>query len=352
MADLSLPSRNPELLRRAGVTLALLAVVYAGSWVPLPGVDVEPLIGPTPVHNTAVQRLSLMSLGITPLLSALILAEVAMIAAPPFRRWVGVGNNRDVLAEWTTVVALLLAAYQANGIAVALEGIRGLVDAPGLIFRIGIVVSLVGATALLIWLASLVSRHGIGNGFWILVALPHVASFVQALIAQGTHWGPAGLLSVATSIAFLALAAAVLAALTLTTPPLADPEEVPWAIILGFGAASVLLFAPVLLLWLAGADVSGFDLEAMLASRSAILLPVLTVPLVILLRRRSFGSAPWAAPAMPLALAVACLVAAATAFAYLPDPPLFPPPAVPLMLAAVGLAVASSLRAGKASGTT
>jgi len=352
MADVPLDSRNPELLRRAGITLGLLAVVYAGGWVPLPGIDVSPLVGPTPAHNTAVARLSIMSLGITPLLSALILAEVAMIAAPPLRSWVGRGSNRDVLAGWTTVVALLLAAYQANGIAVALENVRGIVDTPGLTFRLGIVVTLVAATALLVWLASLISRHGIGHGVWVLVALPYVGSFVQALIAQATHWGPASVVSVAVSIAFVALAAAGLAALSMTTPRLADPEEVPWAIILGFAAASVLLVAPVLVLWLVGADVSSFDLDATLAGRNAVVLPVLTVPLVILLRRRSFGFKPWAAPAMPLALATALLVAVATALAYLPDPPLFPLPPVTLMLAAVGLMVASSLRERIASGTT
>ncbi len=350
MADLSALFRNRDLQRRAGITLGLLAVYYIGCWVPLPGVDVSRLVGPTPVHNTAVARLSIMSLGMTPLLSAFMLLELALTAARPFRTWSTKARNRELLAGWVTVVGLLLAAFQANGIAVALEEIHGLVATPGLTFRTGVVVTLVGATALLVWLASLISRHGIGQGFWLLVALPYVVSFTDALIAQFSHWGAAGPFAIAISIGFLALAAALFWALSRAAPPLADPEEILWALVLGFMAASWLLLGQILVLWLVGGDARGLDIDGVLQSRSAILLPAVTVPIFVLLRRRSFGVKPLLAPAAPLALTMAALVAGGLALAYLPDPPLFPGPSTVLILAAVGVAIAASLRQRGASG--
>lgn len=352
MADLSALSRNPELQRRAVITLGLLAVYAIGCWVPLPGVDVSRLLGPTPVHNTAVARLSIMSLGMTPLLSAFVLLEVALIAAPQLREWSAKANNRELLFGWGTVVGLLLAALQANGIAVALEEIHGLVVTPGLTFRAGVVVSLVGATALLVWLSSLISRHGIGHGFWVLVAVPHAASFSEALVAQASHWGAAGPIAVAISIGFLALAAALFWTLSQAAPPLADTEEILWAIVLGFMAATWLLLGQVVVLWLAGGDARGLDIDGVLQSRSAILLPAVTVPIFVLLRRRSFAVTPLLAPVAPLALTMAALVAGGLALAYLPDPPLFPGPYTVLMLAAVGVAIAAGFSQRAASGTT
>jgi preprotein translocase subunit SecY len=339
MTDLAALSRNPELLRRAAVTLAAVAVYWIGCWIPMPGVDISALIGPSSTHNTAITRLSIMALGITPLLSAYILLEMLMIAFPALRGWAAAEpERRRTLTGWATVVALLLAMLQASGIASALEQIHGLVANPGPAFRVGAVASLVAATGLLIWLASVVTRHGIGQGFWLLVALPYAGSFIQALIVQGSLWGPASLISIPVSIGFLGIVTAVLVWLTQTSPPLADAEELPWAAVLGFAAAGWLLLVPILLMSLAGA--SGEDLDAVYGGRAIVLLPILTVPLLFILRRRSFGTKySLAAP-----LALAALVAVGTALAYLPAQPLFPTPAIVLTLAAAGVMVVTGLR--------
>jgi hypothetical protein len=318
MTDLAALSRHPDLPRRAGITLAALAVYWVGCWIPLPGIDITPLIGPTPTHNTAVTRLSTMALGMTPVLSAFMLLEMLMIAFPSFRRWTTEPARREALNTWATVVALLIAALQATGIANALEQLPGLVPNPGPIFLAGVIVTLVGATALLTWLSSLITRYGIGHGFWLLVALPYAGSFVETMVTQARLWGPASLLSIAVSIGFLGLSIAVLAWLVKTSPPLATVEELPWAPILGFTAAGWLL------------------LDAVYGGPALMLLPIITVPLLLILRRRSFDTT--SSLAAPLALAA--LVAIGTALAYLPSQPLFPNPAIVLTLAATGLLVA------------
>lgn len=334
MTDLTALSRHPDLLRRAAITLAALAAYWVGCWIPLPGIDIAPLIGPTPTHNTAVTRLSTMALGMTPVLSAFMLLEVLMIAFPSFRRWTAEPVRRQTLNTWATVVALLLAALQATGIANALEQLPGLVPNPGPSFLAGVVVTLVAATALLTWLSSVITQHGIGHGFWLLVALPYAGSFVATMMTQASLWGTASLLSIAVSVGFLALAIAVLAWLVKTSPPLASTEELPWAPVLGFAAAGWLLLVPVFILSLLGA--SGTELDAIYTGPALVLLPIITVPLLLILRRRSFDTT--SSLAAPLALAA--LVAIGTALAYLPAQPLFPNPAIVLTLAAAGLLVA------------
>jgi hypothetical protein len=209
---------------------------------------------------------------------------------------------------------------------------------PGPAFRVGAVATLVAATGLLIWLASVVTRHGIGQGFWLMVALPYAGSFIESLVVQASLWGPSSFLSIPVNVGFLGLVTAVLVWLTRTSPPLAEPEELPWAPVLGFAAAGWVLMVPILVMSLAGA--SGDDLDAIYGGPSLILLPILTVPLLFILRRRSFGTR--YSLAAPLALAV--LVAAGTALAYLPAQPLFPTPAIVLTLAAAGLMVVTGLR--------
>jgi hypothetical protein len=345
--------RTPDLPRRVGVTLTALAVYRIGSWVPLPGVDISALLTPETVHSTAIPRLSIMALGVAPFLSALILVEVAMIVVPSLRAWSTARPERKAQIDgWAFVLALAIAASQANGIAVALEQIHGLVSSPGLAFRAGVVTSLVAGSAFLLWIAALITRAGIGSGFWILVAVPYVVSFSEALLVQASLWGPAGVVTIALTLGLLALSTAVLAALLKAAPPLARIDELPWAPILGFAAANWLLVVPVLALWLLGADIGALDVSGLLQSQAAILLPVVTVPLIVVLRRRSVGMPFSLAAAMPLAVAFAVLAGAATALAVLPAQPLFPGAAVLVTLAALGLVIVDAERAAQPGAAT
>jgi preprotein translocase subunit SecY len=61
------------------------------------------------------------------------------------------------------IFALALAAVQGMGIAKAMEGLDDFALSPGPIFRLGVVVSIVGATAFLIWLARVMTERGIGS---------------------------------------------------------------------------------------------------------------------------------------------------------------------------------------------
>jgi SecY len=349
MADPWVLSRNPDLLRRIGVTFAALAVYRVGCWIPLPGVDVSAFAETTADgggSGAVFARASIMALGIIPLLSVMVLVEAAMLVWPQLRTWSSNGRNRARLDTWVVVAALIFAGLQASGIAAALEDVETFVPSPGPGFRAGIVVSLVAATAFVIWLASFITRRGVGSGFWILVAVPHVTVFTEALLAQSSQWGSASPLPILLSIGFLALATAVFILLTRSAAPLANTEELVWAPVLGLAIANWLFGALLLLLWLAPLGDEGAS--SLAGTEGTILLPLICVPLALILRRRSFGvplTVSSLASAAPVAGALAVLVGLGTVLLHLPTYPITPGPVTTLILAAVGLAVADALNA-------
>ena len=337
-----------SLLRRVGVTLAALALYRIGCWMPLPGIELDAFASAPPsVLGPAIERISVMALGLIPMLTVLILVEVAMIVWPPLRAWAGAEPNAERLDGWIVWGTLLVAAFQANAVALALENIEALVPQPGLAFRAGVVVSMVTATAVLIWLASLIGRHGVGSGFWVLLGAAYLISALHPAYVQILRGEPDGLLALALALGFLALCVAVLAALTKAAPPLAETSELLWAPILGFAAAGWVLAG-------AAAIFGPFDLAA--SALLLVIVPLIVLALVVLLRRRSVAHAGQAdfrvAPAAPLVLVLIGLVMIGDLLGTLVQP-LFPSAGSMLLMAAVGLAIVEGLaQSGAAADAT
>jgi hypothetical protein len=190
---------------------ALLAFRLAAN-IPLPGIDRQALATAfgALVGGGAVERLSIGALGMIPLFSAMALAEVAKLLAPQAlrARW---PSHRA--PDWVLWLGLGFAALQAGGIASALEQAGGpslsLVAEPGTQFRIVVMATLVTATALFWWLAGLITRHGLGSGFWLLF----LASFLGELPrAAGQAWEivSVGAAPISAPLMLLALAVASL----------------------------------------------------------------------------------------------------------------------------------------------
>lgn len=173
--------RTHDVANRLLVTLAVLVVYRAGLAIPLPGLDHATLaqLAHSAGSALAVERISIFTLGLMPLLTALSAGEIAKLAFPGLRNWVEASPPR--YAAVMVAFALLIAAVQSAGFASAMVGVDGLVVDPGWPFFISTVVTLVAATAALIWLAHVVTRHGVGYGFWVLL----LASVVAALPTNG-----------------------------------------------------------------------------------------------------------------------------------------------------------------------
>jgi len=173
MLDLGGMRDRDEFGRRLAVTIAALIVYRIGAQIPLPGISSHTL---SQLSAAAVQRISILALGITPLITILILVELVKVVAPRCRRWEQAEpRNRAKLNRIIVALALLAAVLQSLGIAVGLEGGMGLVEEPGLQFRLTCIATLVAGAGLVIWLADLITRHGVGSGVWLFLVTPWLA---------------------------------------------------------------------------------------------------------------------------------------------------------------------------------
>ena len=193
MTDKSPDANAPRngLAGRIAVTLGVIALMRLLAVIPLPGLNP----GMSENYAGAVERVSLLSLNITPWLSAVILAEAAILILPlEWTRWLRHRGHADPFAPAVLIFTLAVAAFQSVGISIALESIPNAIPEPGLESRLGAAASLTGATAVMIAGARLIQKRGIGHGFWVLWSLLAVFDFRDS-VSQLADAGKQGLLS-------------------------------------------------------------------------------------------------------------------------------------------------------------
>lgn len=221
--------------RRIGITLFAFALYIGASLVALPGIDTSSIAqGPTSIIVTqpALSRLSVVALGITPYLSIAILLELAMIAHAPLRAKLSAEPLAGHVKTWGNVAALVFAAGQAWLFAQACEGLDGLVSNPGPGFRITVMLTLVAGTAFVGFLASVITRDGIGMGLWVLFALPLVLDWARTMVVQAAFMDDVGTPMIALSVGFVGIAAGIMVALARRETNLFSSGQLLWPAIL------------------------------------------------------------------------------------------------------------------------
>jgi preprotein translocase subunit SecY len=205
-------SKATELKNRIWFTLGALVVFRLISFVPLPGID--PLALSSLFDQTrggvldffnmfsggALERMSLIALGVTPYITASIVVQLLTSLIPSFMALKKEGEaGRKTLNQYTRYGTVFLTILQGYGIAVGLEswgagqGVSAVID-PGWFFRISTVISLLGGTMFLMWLGEQITSRGIGNGISLIIMAGIVA---QLPVALGTMFeqGRTGALS-------------------------------------------------------------------------------------------------------------------------------------------------------------
>ena len=232
---------DPAIIQRIAVTLAALLITELGGRIPLPGVDAVAAAGFF-AHDGAhlpFQRLSVFMLGVTPMFSALVLAEVLLLVSPAMRRRQVDPKTSEKFNRGILIAALAFTALQAWGIASGLENIPQLVAEPGFAFRVSALISMLAATGVLAWLASFITKHGLGSGFWLLFLAPTFASAVNTAVTSGSV-PVAGLLM---PLAFVAAVTFALVALERANSGIAAAGTLVWPVILA-NTAALWLLAP------------------------------------------------------------------------------------------------------------
>ena len=183
-----------DLKRRLLFVLGALIVFRTGSFIPVPGIDPTVLaeLFRTQQHGIlgmfnmfsggALSRFSVFALGIMPYISASIIMQLMTVIVPSLEQLKKEGEaGRKKITQYTRYGTVVLAFFQAFGIATALESQANLVLDPGMGFRLTAVVTLVTGTMFLMWLGEQITERGIGNGISILIFAGIVAGLPSAV---------------------------------------------------------------------------------------------------------------------------------------------------------------------------
>lgn len=187
-----------ELRQRLLFVLGALLVFRIGTYIPVPGVDLDVLaILVEQQQGTildmfnmfsggALKRASLFALGIMPYISASIIMQMMSAVIPTLEQLKKEGESgRRKITQYTRYGTVLLATFQAVGIAMALQtqtagGMPVVVHTgPGFIFTAA--VSLVTGTLFLMWLGEQITERGVGNGISLIIFSGIVAGLPQAI---------------------------------------------------------------------------------------------------------------------------------------------------------------------------
>jgi len=199
MANALSGGKLTELKQRLLFVLGALLVFRIGTHIPVPGIDPVALAQLfeqqrgtildmfNMFSGGALQRFSVLALGIMPYISASIIIQLLTKVSPKLEQLSKEGaSGKRKITQYTRMATLVLATFQAFGVAVMLESqvapgnIPVVVD-PGLIFRLTTAVTLVTGTMFLMWLGEQVTERGIGNGISMIIFAGIVAGLPRAI---------------------------------------------------------------------------------------------------------------------------------------------------------------------------
>lgn len=140
----------------------------------------------------ALERFSIMALGISPYITASIAVQMLQMVIPQFKEWSEQGETgKQKLNKITRYAALAMAFIQGFALIIGIS-VNGSVIIPSIeasvveqfryVFYIYMALVMMGGTALAIWLGDLITKKGVGNGVSLLI----VAGIVTSLPAMWT----------------------------------------------------------------------------------------------------------------------------------------------------------------------
>ena len=190
--------RLTELRQRIFFVIMVLVVYRIGTFIPLPGIDVDVMkalfeqnsggiLGMVNMFSGgALSRMSLFALGVMPYISAAIIVQLLTAVVPTLEKLKKEGEaGRRKITQYTRYGTLGLGLVQALGVSIALQGqsVGGspLVFAPGLGFLFIATLTLVSGTMLLVWLGEQITERGVGNGISLIIFAGIVAGLPSAI---------------------------------------------------------------------------------------------------------------------------------------------------------------------------
>jgi preprotein translocase subunit SecY len=200
--------RTPDLRRKIGFTLGIIALFRLGSFIPTPFIDyvnvqicLDNNASTTGLYDLvnlfsggALLKLSIFALGIMPYITASIIVQLLRVVIPHFDTLYKEGQaGQAKLTQYTRYLTIGLAILQSTTlITVARSGAlfpssSGTPECSQLLSNdawyaiLLMVVTMTAGTGLIMWMGELITEKGIGNGMSLLIFISIAATFPTAL---------------------------------------------------------------------------------------------------------------------------------------------------------------------------
>lgn len=208
-----------ELWSRVKFVFLAILVYRIGAHIPVPGINPDALarmfqqnegtiLGLFNMFSGgALERMSVLALGIMPYISASIIVQLMSIVSPQLEQLKKEGESgRRKISQYTRYLTVLLALVQGFGMTVGLAN-QGVTFGADPSFYVVSVVTLVTGAVFMMWLGEQVTERGIGNGISILIFSGIVAGLPGAIVRafESARQGDVNILML-LAVAFLAVA--------------------------------------------------------------------------------------------------------------------------------------------------
>ena len=208
--------RTPDLRRKIGFTIAIIAIFRLGSFIPAPFVDYrnvqQCLAGAGGTQGLyelvnlfsggALLQLSIFALGIMPYITAAIITQLLRVVIPHFETLHKEGQTGQAkLTQYTRYMTIGLALLQSTTLITvarsgALFGANSGVAACNQLLSndswyaiMLMVITMTAGTGLIMWLGEMITERGVGNGMSLLIFVSIAATFPGSLWAIGEAEG-------------------------------------------------------------------------------------------------------------------------------------------------------------------
>jgi preprotein translocase subunit SecY len=210
-----------ELFARLRFVLLAILVYRIGTHIPVPGIDPAQLAAlfnqnqgtilglANMFSGGALERMSILALGIMPYISASIIMQLMTAVTPQLEQLKKEGEaGRRKISQYTRYLTVVLALVQGTGMTVGMAT-QGMAFTVSPLFYVIAITSLVTGAVFMMWLGEQITERGVGNGISLLIFAGIVAG-LPAAIGQSLEQARQGELNILVLLFVLLLAVAVI----------------------------------------------------------------------------------------------------------------------------------------------
>jgi len=189
---------SKDLLNKIVITFAFILVYRILAYVPVPGVNIDVVkeffdtnsgnaLGMINMFSgNAVERLSIISLGIMPYITASIIMELLAATFPALGK---MKKERDGMQKYMQIIrytTIVITLIQAVGVSMGLNSLTGAGGQSAITIDMNTfvavaAVSMLAGTIMLMWIGEQITQKGIGNGISLIIFAGIVSAIPSAI---------------------------------------------------------------------------------------------------------------------------------------------------------------------------